>query len=61
MKSLEKVLFGYLKLFYIYTYFKFTFWPPRSKLASEVKGHNVNWLGYIRRVHTQKFVKIGPL
>ena len=56
-----EVLFRYLKLFCIYTHLKFTFWPQRSKLASEVKGHKVDLLGYIRRVNIQNFVKIGPL
>ena len=61
MKSAEKVLFRYLKRVWSYRCLKFTFWPQRSKLTSEVKGHDVNLLGYIRRVNIQNFVKIGPL
>ena len=61
MKSTEKVLFRYLKWVWSYTRLKFTFWPQRSKLTSEVKGHDVNLLGYIRRVSIQNFVKIGQL
>ena len=60
MKSVEKVLFRYLKQVWNYTRLKITFWPQRSKLTSEVKGHDVNLLGYIRRVNIQNFVKIGP-
>ena len=61
MKSAEKVLFRYLKRVWNYRCLKYSLGPQRSKLTSEVKGHDVNLLGYIRRVNIQNFVKIGPL
>ena len=61
MKSAEKVLSRYLKRVWSYRCLKFIFWPQRTKLTSEVKGHDVNLLGYIRRVNIKYFVKIGPL
>ena len=61
MKSTEKVSFRYLKLFCIYTHMKFTFWPQRSKLALEVKGHKVNLFEIIQGGHLPIFIKIDSL
>ena len=39
VKLTEKVSFKYLKRFQSYRHLKSIFWPPRSNLTSEVKGH----------------------